>query len=138
MEMVNGKIALASGGTIQMHSLRQWLVYSGILEGLPTREMNNRMIDALRRKARDRTGHEPFLIDPTQESIEYDGKYPFGEPALLPPVGCEADFVQSGGGYEMRLTVIWFQHDYAFPLDPEVERALVGLDWKRLAQEPAI
>ena len=38
-------------------------------------------------------------------------------------------------GYEMCLTVIWFQHDYAFPLDLEVERALVGLDWKRLAQK---
>ena len=66
------------------------------------------------------TGHEPFLIEPTQKPIQYDGKYPFGEPALLPSVGCEAVFVSSGMGYEMRLTVIWFQHDYAFPLDPEV------------------
>jgi hypothetical protein len=81
MAMQNGRIVLASGGTIQMHSLRQWLVYRGLLEGLPTREMNNRMIDHLRREARDRTGHAPFLIEPTQEPIEYPEKYPFGEQA---------------------------------------------------------
>lgn len=64
------------------------------------------------------------------------GEYPFGEPAALPPVCCVGDFESPEQDvlYYSYLAVIWFQHDDAFPLGPEAERALVALDWEKLAQ----
>jgi hypothetical protein len=97
--------------------------------------MNARMIERALSDARTRNGHEPFLIEPAQTPIEYEGTYPLGEPAALPSIGCVADFVAFGGDYYTSLTVIWFQDDYAFPISPEAERALVALDWENLAKE---
>lgn len=138
--MPNGELTLASGRTIRLCSLRQWAVYSGLLEGLPTREMNAAQIDHVCSKARARNGHEPFLIEPAQAPIEYPGRYPFGEPAVLPSIGCEAEFVSSGDdvGHYTCLTVIWFQDDYAFPLSSEAEQALFALDWTNLAKQQEV
>ena len=135
--MKNGKLTLASGRTIWLDSLRQWHVYSGLLEGLPTREMNDEQVEHMRADARERTGHEPHLIAPVQTAIAYEGRYPFGEPARLPPIACEAAFESAGKDplHFAQLTVIWFQDDYAFPLSPEAEAAIVSLDWDRLADE---
>ena len=129
--MKNGSFTLASGRTIRLHSLDQRAVYAGLLEGLPTREMNARTIDAVIREARARTKQEPFLIAPTQTRIEYEGRYPFGEPAALPGIECVADFVSSGKDplRYTALTVIWFQDDYAFPLSAEAAATLTALDW---------
>ena len=135
--MENGVLMLASGRTIRLHSLRQWAVYGGLIEGIPTREGNAETIEGLLCEARDRDGHEPFLIEPLQTPIAYEGRYPFGEPAALPAIGCEADFVSSANDalFYTQLTVIWFQNDYAFPLSPEAEAALLALDWDRLAAQ---
>jgi hypothetical protein len=129
--MKHDNFTLASGRTIRLHALDQRAVYAGLLEGLPTREMNARTIDAIIREARARTGQEPFLIAPAQTRIEYEGRYPFGEPATLPGIGCVADFVSSGKDplHYTSLTVIWFQDDYAFPLSAEAAAALTALDW---------
>lgn len=100
--------------------------------------MNAREIERARSEARARNGHEPFLIEPAQTPIEYEGRYPFGEPAALPAIGCVADFSgdgKLGAAYYTSLTVIWFQDDYAFPISPESEQALVALDWETLAKE---
>ncbi len=33
------------------------------------------------------------------------------------------------------LTVIWFQDDFAFPIDPQVLEQIRALDWEQLAQD---
>jgi hypothetical protein len=80
------------------------------------------------------------VIEPVQTPIKYDGRYPFGEPASLPAIACVADFTSTGKSWEYRssLTVIWFQAEYAFPLDVNVEAALLALDWDRLAAQSEI
>jgi hypothetical protein len=98
--------------------------------------MNAAEIDSVVGEARERSGHEPFLIEPEQTPIPHDGPYPFGEPAALPPICVVADFVSSGEDplEYTELTVIWFQHDYAFPISPEAAAAVSDLDWERLAR----
>jgi hypothetical protein len=138
--MKNSTFMLASGRTIRVSALQQHAVYGGLLEGLPTREMNARTIDDMRSQARERTEHEPFVIEPVQRPIDYDGRYPFGEPAALPAIGCVADLVSRGSDplHFTHLTVIWFQDDYAFPLGKDAEAALLALDWETLAIEEEI
>lgn len=135
--MENGELMLATGRTIRLMSLRQWVIYGGLLEGLPTRGMNASIIVSARTDARERDGNEPHLIEPVQTAIEHEGRYPFGEPARLPRIGCVGHFVSAGKDpvHFSCLTVIWFQHAYAFPLSSEAATALRGLDWERLATE---
>ena len=138
--MQQGKLTLASGRTIHLERLNQSAVYAGLLEGLPTRTMNDETIEDMRAEVRERTAHDPFVIEPTQTPIAFDGKYPFGEPAKLPAIACVADFTSSGKdhAHTSYLTVIWFQDDYAFPLGPQIEAALLSLDWDRLAKQSEI
>jgi hypothetical protein len=134
------KLTLSDGRVVSLESLRQWLVYAGLLEGLPTREQNDAEIAALVAKARADDRHDPLLIPPAQRPIAYEGRYPFGEPACLPPVACVARLRSHKPARDMGmdcsdLTVIWFQDDYAFPLSAEAEQSIMAIDWAKLARD---
>jgi hypothetical protein len=135
-----GEFTLSNGRTVALISLRQWAVYAGLLEGLPTRERNDAEVSALVKEARAADGREPVLIPPTQRPIEHEGRYPFGEPASLPRIGCIARFHSFQPARDPKmdvsdLTVIWFQDDYAFPMSDEAESAILALDWGSVATD---
>lgn len=136
-------LRLASGRSIHLRSLRQFEVYSGLLEGLPTREMNARTIERLVAEERARPfAAEPLLIPPIQRPIEYDRErpYPFGEPAELPPVACVGRFDSNSPARDMTcmcsdLVVIWFQNEFSPPIGPDVWHQLRKIDWDRHARD---
>src|SRR5262245_5341007 len=138
--MSNRSIKLRSGREVRVVSLRQSAVYYGLLEGLPTKEMNCRTIESLLAQER-RSGAEPYLIAPQETPIAYrDGRpYPFGESASLPGVSCVAYlhsiFPARVDRDYSSLTVIWFQSDFAFPIDKSVLDQIVCLDWEKLATD---
>ena len=132
------KLTMSSGRVVALKSLKQWAAHAGLLEGLPTRQRNDAELARLVADARAQYGHEPVLITPTQRRIDYTGRYPFGEPAALPAVGCIARLHSHEPARDRSkdysdLTVIWFQNDYAFPLDEEVERRILAIDWETIA-----
>jgi hypothetical protein len=136
------RFTLSNGRTIGLQSLKQWAVYAGLLEGLPTRQRNHAELKRLVEEVGRQDGRAPLLITPVQEPIEYEGRYPFGEPARLPSIGCIGRFHSHEPASDSSkdcsdLTIIWFQDDYAFPLSPEVERAIVTVDWDALARDGA-
>jgi hypothetical protein len=127
--MATGDIVLRVRGTISCQSIRQWRTYAGLLEGLPTRQKNERDIEHLLKQERERGwwAGEPYLVPPVVRPIEYEvgRRYPFGDPEALPNVTCVARYV----AYPSELTIIWFQDEFAFPIDPQVLEHLQGLDW---------
>jgi hypothetical protein len=134
------QLTLSTGRIVYLRFLQQWDVYANILEGLPTREQNDADLKALVDEARQRDGHDPILITPAQRPLEHDGPYPFGEPAALPAVGCLGRFhsnlpARDRSKDHSDLTIIWFQDEYAFPISPDVERAILAVDWDRLARD---
>ncbi len=140
MTSTRRRFTLANGRTVYLRFLKQWDVYAGILEGLPTRQGNDAELKALVDEARQRDGHDPVLITPTQRPLENDGPYPFGDPAALPEIGCVGRFHSNDPARDRSkdysdLTIIWFQDDYAFPISPDVERAILAVDWDRLARD---
>jgi hypothetical protein len=135
-----GQFTLSDGRAVRLRSLDQWSVYAGLLEGLPTRERNERQIEHVVLKAKEQDRHPPFLIVPIQEPIEVGESHPLGEPTRLPPVGCVGRFRSPKPAHDQAmdcsdLTIVWFQSDYAFPLSPEVERAIITVDWVNLARD---
>lgn len=136
-------LRLASGRDIQLDELDQSLVYGGLLEGLPTRAMNARTIRHVIAQQRKRWRHGPYLIEPVQTPIAYEGRYPFGTPASLPAIQCIARFHSTAKLpptpddvlYFTALTVIWYQDDYAFPISADARAAIEALDWDTLSDQ---
>jgi hypothetical protein len=130
------EIILRSGRRVLLYELHQVLTYDGLREGLPTLEMNKAMMEDL---VAERHG-KPYpvgpvcLIKPEQRLIDYFKKYAFGVPAILPAVTCmgrfesrETPITHSG------LVIIWYQEQFAFPIDPAVIEKMECIDWERLA-----
>jgi hypothetical protein len=141
-----GEIVLTSGREIGLIFLNQYLIYHGQLEGFPTARRNQMIIDhAVEEESKKQHGQAPYLIPPTQTPIILPGsaRYPFGEPMKLPGVLCVARFksrlpAHNPGDpilYYSQLSVIWFQEDFALPIDGAVMEALREIDWENLAYD---
>jgi hypothetical protein len=134
------ELQLADGRTVYLRWLQQHEVYAGLLEGLPTRDMNERHIRSLVEDARKRTSAAPYLVPPTESPIDYGGPYPFGEPVALPRIACVGHFESLSPARDPSqdysgLIIIWFQEDYAFPIEPEALEQILAVDWARLAAD---
>jgi hypothetical protein len=134
-------IRVHNGREVSVDSIRQWFTYGGLLEGLPTDRMNREMIERLLRDERGTGRGDPYLVPPPVRPISYqrDRPYPFGNPETLPSVTCVARLSSSPARDQTTdvsvLTVIWFQDDFAFPIDPAVLAHLRDLVWEELATD---
>ncbi len=140
-------VTLLSGREVRLMELRQSWTYEGMLEGLPTGRMNQRHLDSLltERQGKPYPQGPVHMIVPTERPIQYcaDTPYPFGTPAELPRVTCIGRFkswavAREEYCYYSGLVVIWFQDEFAFPIDPAVMEKLRAIDWERLAVDVEI
>ncbi|MFP2932888.1 hypothetical protein ACLESO_48625 [Pyxidicoccus sp. 3LG] len=142
--MAKEDLTLLTGRDVSIRSLDQSRTYEGLLEGLPTRQMNQRILQRLVEEARSKVhGVEPYLVPPREKPIDYsrDGRpYPFGDPAMLPSVVCIARLhsrkpARNRDCDYSALAVVWLQEEFAFPIDPGVMDYLRALDWDNLAAD---
>lgn len=126
-----------SGRTLRLHVLDQHAIYSGLLEGIPTDRLNERIVNYAIEQAREKWKLEPYLIEPVATPIKISRPYPFGEPMKLPRICCKAFFSSSGDDpvHSFDLPIIWFQEDFAFPIEPDIEEMITQLDWREHAHE---
>ena len=130
-------IATSAGRGIRATELEQWTVYAGLVEGLPTDRMNRRIVDAAEREAASRWGSPVVLVPPIETPIDWQGErpYPFGVPTELPAIGVRARFWSSGPDAltQSTLTFVWFQVEWAPPVDEAVLSAIRSTDWDATA-----
>jgi hypothetical protein len=135
------KIMLSSGREVWLHELNQRLTYEGLIEGLPTIEMNKSHLDRLVAEHQTRRPTTPFyLVPPVETPIDMPpGRtYPFGSPSRLPGVTCIGRFQSRSIGehnplYYSELTIIWLQSEFAMPIEPSAFEEIAKLDWDALA-----
>ncbi|SIO56877.1 hypothetical protein SAMN05444166_5308 [Singulisphaera sp. GP187] len=139
-----GELDLPSGRRLYLREFRQYLTYEGLLEGLPTVERNKQRLEQLVADHRDKPyAGGPYLIRPTETPIQYNrnGKsYPFGIPSALPDVTCIGRFdslqpARNETSDLSGLVVIWFQDEFAFPIDPPVVAQILSIDWEAHAAD---
>ena len=135
-ETPHPSITLKSGIIISLVRLNQYRTYEGLIEGIPTKEMNDRLIDAALEAAKEPNRRNAKLLPPIYRKIELSRPYPFGDPVSLPRVTCigrwQSPFGQRGafdGWGEM--TLVWYQDDFALPIDPTIITAISELNWER-------
>jgi hypothetical protein len=106
--------------------------------------MNRKSIEyILEQEQRRHPNGAPYLIPPPEKPLPQpfqDRPYPFGEPAALPSIVCVARFAclthaRNPAMDYSELVVIWFQDQFAFPIDPGILEQLRDLEWERLAQD---
>jgi hypothetical protein len=139
--LLGSKFDLLSGREIKLDSLEQYRYGSERTLNLSGKDL--RTPDQLIRDDLQWIDqHLLALID------RYEGE-PFpGDPYIIPPldmtgsklpvIRCVAQFtsaaIDRGEGYDYSgLIVIWFQVDFAFPIDSKVLAHIVSLDWERYA-----
>jgi len=138
------ELDLPSGRSLSLQELRQHRTYEVLIEGLPTVEWNKMYLERLLANHRDKPYERgPYLIRPSEKPINYDRggrRYPFGTPSALPLVTCLGRFVSHRPARDMNcdtsgLLVIWFQEEFAFPIDPAVVPQLLAIDWEAHATD---
>ena len=141
--MKDFSIQLNNGVEIYLQELRQSRTYEGLLEGLPTKERNESFIQRTLEKAvLPYWKGAPYLIESQETPLQYrDGqKYPFGTPAALPAILCEARFNSLFPARDKNLDfswliIVWFQDDFALPIDTEIETHIKSLYWHNIAHD---
>lgn len=149
-------IRLIDGRDIHLSHLYQRHTYAGVLAGLPTHEKNNqRCQDAIEEARGDvrLTGNAPVTLIPPK--IEFCGPLnpksvaplqrltgsnvtsPLYYPKM-PPIICfgsfSSDVIKSRpDDFGSHLCIIWYQADFAMPIDPAVKREIQALAWEELA-----
>lgn len=131
-------LTLDDDSKVSMIALNQSRTYEGLLEGLPTTEMNVRTIARAIVSAQKIWGDAPQLIPPKVTPISVSRKYPFGDPASIPGILClsrwESGFESRGDldGSAM-CTIVWFQSEFALPIDEAVAVQIRSLNWNSVS-----
>lgn len=118
--------------------------YLGLLEGVPNTEINNSDIPArVEEVKRIFSVENVLIIQPEQTPIGpkeplYTGRN--GQPvyrARLPSVTCMMDlssyYVGDPEKEWSRLGLLWYQEEYAFPIDQKVIDEIKRYSWKKLS-----
>ncbi|MGV7106843.1 hypothetical protein [Flavobacterium sp. U410] len=138
---MNSKLIIETNKEVTIKRIKQWYTYYGLLEGLPTDKMNERIINRTKKEAKEFSGlDEIYLIEPKQTLIDYDGKYPFGNPVSLPGITCIAelwhnDVFRNTDKMFSSLCLIWFQEDYAFPIEKDILDKIKEIPFSKICGE---
>lgn len=138
-----GTIELASGRLIRLAHLQMGATYGTWLEGYPTAESNRHLLD---QSIRDHSNNPfpglPVLIPPVESPAPaIDPRHQhLGPPSSLPAIACAGRFTSTEPARSeyadfSGLVVLWFQDDFAFPIDPAVLDQIRRLDWDRHAAD---
>ena len=82
---------------------------------------------------------EPYLIEPIETLLDLPKAHRRpGTPAALPSITCIGRFISDALPHDedniaSAMRVIWFQNDFAFPIDPYVLSQFEVMDWEKHA-----
>ena len=138
---MKGELIIDHDKKVSIKRIMQWQTYDGLLEGMPTTKMNSRILADVKTEAKKFCGiEEIYLIEPKQTPIPYEGKYPFGEPASLPPIVCIVElwhyttFKDKHKDFSS-LGLVWFQSDFAFPIEEEILELIKEVPFSKICGE---
>ena len=132
------RLQLDGGEIIHLEEIIQSKTYAGLLEGLPTKKMNKRLISGAEDKTRKLWGHKPELIKPIETKIETERKYFLGTPAAIPKITCMARFkcfepVKDKSKDYSEASIVWYQGNFALPIDSTICDKIKALSWRNVA-----
>ena len=138
MGVNDGDVQLTDGRVLRLRELDQCLVYEGLLDGAPTRGRNAKLVASIV-EAASADGRRVVLVPPVEVPVADLGGAGPDEACLLPRTAVRARFESSepvtAAGQYSELTVVWFQEEWALPVDYGVRDLLTRLDWDGRARD---
>ena len=136
------KIELNSGREIFLDSIYQYHTYGGLLAGYPNKEMNNRYIKNDMKSALEKMNAEvTYLVPPSLIEMEINerARREYKDAIRIPYITCYGQFESSVITGDDRndaswLTIVWYQDDFALPLDESVLEHIKTIDWDNVAE----
>jgi hypothetical protein len=137
-------LSLNCGSSITLKSLTQEMTYIGLLEGVPSSEMNDRIIQSTIDRVRKSPGlpeRAPFVIPPTrrdffrkQGDMARALQFPGRTVEWLPVITCIGMFesilpAKNRNMHASGLTIVWFQDEYAMPISEIALGSIKSIDW---------
>ncbi len=125
----NGHLDLSCGVAIELTELRQKRTYIDVIEGVPCRSVNNVWLAELRAGSRAATTPTYLVPPPQQQRWQHEDP---DKGWFLPDKKCFAVFrgPSTHGGHDdiTELEVVFFQEEWAMPIDASVLTHIRGID----------
>ena len=119
-------ITCAHGVRAHLIGLQQHDTYEGLLDGGPTHSINEMILDGIV-SSPDRI--PTHLVRPSERLVKTEHVGPYGPIMFMPSRRCIGQFDSRG----YRLNIVWFQEDWAPPVDSAVLAELRTLDFIAIA-----
>jgi hypothetical protein len=136
------KIELNSGREIFLNSIYQEHTYEGLLAGYPNKEMNDRYIKRNMESALEKmSATKAYLVSPPMFEVEVHKKirHHYKDALRMPYIVCFGQFDSSVLKRDdindgSCLTIVWYQDDFAMPIDESVIEHIKTIDWEKEAE----
>lgn len=139
--MIRDKLIVDQDLEVTIKSLSQAQTYGGLLEGAPSEAMNKQIIDRVMDKAQQLGYGAPvYLIKPNTKKLLGQENNLIGKAIALPDVYCIAElsypntFKDPAKDFST-LMLVWFQSDYAFPIQEHILTEITQLPYRKLCGE---
>ena len=137
----NRKILVDTDLTVSIRNIFQETIYTGMAEGYPNEAINNQIIQDMKTKAATLCNIAAVhIIEPEQKPFPFLANQYNGLPVALPEVACIAElffygsFKNENNDYS-GLAIVWFQDDFAFPIDQVVLEKIKQIPFRRICYE---
>ena len=132
-------IKLVDGRVIVLRELRQSLTYEGLLEGVPTPEMNAHHVrGVVERERKNAAGAAVYLIEPIETPLE-PAHDPRRKRASIPRITCVARYLSFQPARERldgsELVVVWFQNAFGPPAGGQALEQIQQIPWSKVAHD---
>ncbi|MGY1580705.1 hypothetical protein [Streptomyces sp. MN13] len=134
------RVVLASGRSLELVELRLTSTYGGMLEGYPSKPLNDRKVDTLVAAAETAFPFLPVHLVPPPRERHDEPAGPFGPVEVLPSVSCVGSFHSTAVDpehdpveYRSGLTVVWYQPTPRVPAEHDADEGLRAIAWEELA-----
>ena len=140
-------LRLKSGRQIYLEEIAQWRTYGCLLEGIPRKQLNDEIIANSIPIARNKISYSGpiHLVQPRIKAIKLTrdksqtsrlgSKY-----EQIPSITCAAIFdspqpARDKACFSSSLIILWFQDNWAMPIDSHILIKIRNVDWDKLAED---
>ena len=134
-----------AGRSITIDSFYVTRTYGGMLEGLPTSDINTHLVESAKKKIAKLWGdRQTHVVKPTikpfpMPEVPADFIRRHGDPEMLPKFQCHAwldsDALTKEGHGSGVVLIWWADETEAFSIPELVEEALRGIKWESVAED---
>lgn len=137
--MRHDTLEMNDGREIYLERLTQSLTYEGLIEGVPSSEMNRQYLAGLMARPAERHFERScYVVQPQERRVSRPGL--LAELGWLPRITCVGVFGSRSAARDPDadmscLRIIWLQDHFALPIAPDALAEIKALDWAARAAD---